>query len=388
MNIVKLIVKKFQGNPSKKEEEYFEKWIDESDENRHLFSRLETMKNKGIDISDSLDLDTEQAWGKVKQQVYAKTGREKERLSLPGIIKYAAIIMCFLGIGYGFWVYNSPLEQNFQIDKDAITLELSNGEVQKLVPLQSQTIVNAQGNILGIRNGNQLDYSNSEIKEELIYNTLNIPNGKRFKIVLSDGSIVHMNAGSSLKYPVRFIKHEKRQVFLNGEAYFEVSEDKIQPFIVTADNMNVEVLGTKFNITSYPEDLEINTVLVEGSVSLYSVNTENKEKTATILEPGYKAAWEKSEEKIDLKKVDTNIYIGWLNGKLVLKKMLFKDILKKLQRYYNVSITNEYKALDNRVFTATFDIETVEEVLDIFIEDTNFEYSIVDKKITINQPKN
>ena len=150
--------------------------------------------------------------------------------------------------------------------------------------------------------------------------------------------------------------------------------------------MDVRVLGTKFNVTAYPEDREINTVLVEGSVSLYSSESGYDPKKADKLEPGYKATWDRFYEKMDVEKVDTDIYTGWIDGKLVIKGMSFKNIVPKLERHYKVSIDNKNDALDNEVFTATFDIETIDGALRIFAEETHFEYEINKDRITIYGP--
>src|SRR5680860_737480 len=186
--------------------------------------------------------------------------------------------------------------------------------------------------------------------------------------------MVHLNAGSSLKYPVKFVKDQNRQVFLTGEGYFDVTKDREHPFVVTSGTMDVRVLGTKFNITAYPEDREINTVLVEGAVSLYGSQSGYDPKKADMLLPGYKAAWDRFYEKVDVEQVDTDIYTGWIDGKLVIKEMAFKNIVPKLERHYNVNIDNTYDALNNEVFTATFDLETIDGALRIFSEENSFEF--------------
>src|SRR5690606_1260204 len=223
--------------------------------------------------------------------------------------------------------------------------------------------------------------------EELTYNELSVPYGKKFSLVLSDGTLVHLNAGSALKYPVKFIEGQTRQDYLKGEAFFDVFSDAAHPFVVSNEDMNIRVLGTKFNDSAYPEDREVNTVLVEGSVSLYDSHEVYDEEKAALLEPGYKAEWDRFYKKVSYEKVDTDIYTGWLDGKLVLRKMSFNHILKKLQRQYKVVIENKYEKLGKRTFTATFDVETIQEVLKTFSEETPFEYEIIGDRITISPPK-
>ena len=158
------------------------------------------------------------------------------------------------------------------------------------------------------------------------------------------------------------------------------------PFIVTTGTLDVRVLGTKFNLTSYPEDLQQSTVLVEGSVSLYETGSSYNKDDSTLLSPGFKADWDGSDKKMVINKVNTDIYTGWIEGKLVMKKMNFSNIIQRLQRHYDVSITNEYKELNDRIFTATFEKETIEEVLETFIIETPFKYEIIGNKIKINKP--
>ena len=122
--------------------------------------------------------------------------------------------------------------------------------------------------------------------ETLVYNTLKIPYGKQFEVELSDGTIVHLNSGTTLRYPVAFLKNQNRKVFLTGEAFFEVAKDKAHPFTVSTQELNVEVLGTKFNASSYTEDVTTDIVLVEGKVALYKDKKENN--NSVKLTPGSK----------------------------------------------------------------------------------------------------
>ena len=130
----------------------------------------------------------------------------------------------------------------------------------------------------------------------MVYNTLKIPYGKKFEVQLSDGTIVHLNAGTSLRYPVQFVKNQSRQVYLTGEAFFEVSKDKAHPFTVNTQEVNVEVLGTKFNVNSYTEDVSTDVVLVEGKVSLYK--DKKTAENQVYLTPGLKGSNIKGQQKI------------------------------------------------------------------------------------------
>ncbi|PXX23719.1 FecR family protein [Arenibacter sp. ARW7G5Y1] len=386
MDIVTIIVKRIKADLTESEERYFEDWINASEENRLLFQRLKAMDPSALEPEHIADLDVMLAWKKVLGRSGLAKNNMNSKFNIKSILKYAAVGVLFFGLMFGYWQYDRPAQIR-ENNKNAIILKLENGEVRQIAVEDLQTIINSEGRILGKQMGSQLDYSYSTIKEGLVYNELSIPYGQKFSLVLSDGTLVHLNAGSTLKYPVKFIEGQIRQVYLKGEAFFDVFSDGEHPFVVSNEDMNIRVLGTKFNVSAYPEDKEINTVLVEGLVSLYGPDEVYDEVKSALLEPGYKAEWDRFYKKISYEMVDTDVYTGWMDGKLVIRKMPFDHILKKLQRQYMVVIDNKYKELDKRTFTATFDVETIEEVLKTFAEETPFEYEIAGGHITIMPPK-
>ena len=168
-----------------------------------------------------------------------------------------------------------------------------------------------------------------------------------------------------------------------GEAFFDVTRDENHPFLVTANNVQVEVLGTKFNVSSYPEDDDISTVLVEGSVQLTNKDKSNLDDSFVIV-PNQKASWDKNSEKMTIEEVETDIYTSWTSGRIIFKNIPFKNIRKKLERRYNVTIINNNQALDEKFYNASFDIETIEQVMKAFKENYSIDYSITDNQIIIN----
>src|SRR5690606_25979719 len=207
--------------------------------------------------------------------------------------------------------------------------------------------------------------------------------GKQFDVVLSDGTHVFLNSGTSLRYPVTFIKGKDRTVFLSGEAYFEVAKDEGHPFVVDANEIQIEALGTKFNVSRYPEDSNINTVLVEGSIELQIKGNDATLSVPTLLEPGYKAEWQKEEIGIMVQNVETELYTAWMQGKLVFRNTRFKEIRKILERRYSVTIINKDPVLDEQLYDATFDIETIDQVLESFSKSYDIEYVIVNNEVII-----
>jgi len=300
-------------------------------------------------------------------------------------ISIAASIVVLLGIGLYFkdGTLHSNTPPAFDFKSSDIVLQLENGNVQIISEDNSVQVRDSKGNIVGNQNGNKLVYENGSDEEKIAYNTIKIPYGKKFQLQLSDGTLVHLNSGTTLKYPVKFIAGENRQVFLDGEAFFDVAKDKKHPFIVNADDLNVRVLGTHFNVSNYPEDAVTDVVLVEGSVGMYRANEEFNANTNTILKPGYKGSFNKDNAMIFAKPVITDIYTSWINGGLTFRNMTFKNIITKLERRYNVTIVNKNEKLGNEKFNASFKEESIENVMSYFNDIHGINYTINNNQILI-----
>ena len=324
------------------------------------------------------ELDTEDEWQQVLQR---KMGSKKRSNNfIRPYLKYAAILVAFLTVGYFF--VNGKVDEPAPISEMAIKLKIGDNEIKVLKKGESQQIVSSTGKVLGVQKDDKITYNTDSDIEELIYNELEVPFGKIFNVELSDGTVVHLKSGYKIKYPVKFLKKIKREVFIEGEAYFKVSKDRGHPFIVHANEVAVEVLGTAFNVSSYEEDKEINTILVEGSVSISnSISPEDN----MVIEPGTKATWNKQSYATKTENVDVNLYTGWMDGKLRFRSILFSDMQKKLERSYNVSITNYNTELANKKLNAHFNvnIESIEDVMKSIGEIYPLKYEIRDNEIII-----
>ncbi len=325
---------------------------------------------------------------KIKKTLLRDIERDKKRMktrNIQNFLKYAAIVVFFMGSGYFYWQNNlEPNTVPILIPKDdPITITLDDGTTKIIKPEENVLLKDAKGNIIGRQDTTQLTYSQTPKSNKLVYNTLKVPFGKRFDIALSDGTHVYLNAGTTMRYPINFVEGKDRNVFLKGEAYFEVTKDKARPFVVSVGNMNVEVLGTTFNVSGYPQDSSTNAVLVEGSVALYERMDGEEKGNSTLLEPGFKAEWNNSGGDISIENVDTRIYTAWVQGKLVFRNTSFLKIRQSLERKYNVKIQNTNTDLDKQLFDATFDIETIDEVLESFNRSYAIEYYIKNNEVII-----
>ena len=326
-------------------------------------------------------VDTEKAYENVLKRIQNNNNNRSGSVGFRNLLKYAAILIGVSIIGYG--IYQRKADAESIPNTPQIVLQLEDGTIQIVNEGQNTIINNASGHKVTEQKEHELVYSQDTIETVLRYNTLKVPYGKTFGITLSDGSKVMLNAGSELRYPVQFVENEKnRTVFLNGEAFFEVAENKKHPFIVNTKDMDVEVLGTRFNVTSYLEDYKTYTVLVEGQVAAHNKLASQDFK---ILNSNEKVFFE--NDQMETKIVNVQKYVAWVQGQLVFVEDSFKVIENKLERKYNVTIRNNYSALDEINITATFKNETIDQVLKTFQTYKSFDYTIKDGVVTITKPK-
>lgn len=205
-------------------------------------------------------------------------------------------------------------------------------------------------------------------------------------IVLPDQTTIVLNRYSSLTYPERF-REKDRKVHLKGEAYFEVSKDAAHPFKVEAGAVMVQVLGTHFNIDAYPEDIQVKTTLLEGSVA---VSLIGKTEERLILSPNESAVYNKEKKSLTLHtEKNAAKEIIWQDGTLLFKSEPLQEIVRELSNAFQTDIHIEGTDLQNYRMTATFsDGETLDEILSLLCRNQKFEYTKTNDSITITQKLN
>ncbi|WP_136464967.1 FecR family protein [Flagellimonas onchidii] len=364
----KLLDKYLNGSISNQELEVLEKFKEELNAlNHESHFKDEVHKN---DLRESM-------WAAIHAQTPIKN-----RKSI--IWKVSAIAAIFLGLlATGYFYLQTSTQPNLAIPDNAITLQLENGDVKVIDEDGFIQVIDQEGEIVGKQEGKSLKYANNTSKRELAYNTLKVPHGKTFQLQLSDGTIAHLNAGSSITYPVQFIQGQNRQVSVVGEAYLDVAKDSEHPFIVNANGLNIRVLGTQFNVSAYPEDETTEVVLVEGSVSLYTEGEKYGSDKNVYLKPGFMGSLDKANNHIATAEVTTSLYTSWINGKLIFRNMTLKNIMKKLERHYAVTIFNNNSDLMSEKFNANFGNEPITNVLQELKDNYGIQYQILDDKIII-----
>lgn len=175
--------------------------------------------------------------------------------------------------------------------------------------------------------------------------TVTVPLGGEFGIILSDGTRVWLNSGSTLKYPVSFIEG-KREVILTGEGYFQVAKSTI-PFVVQTAGMQIKVLGTSFNVSAYQEDNCVTAALVDGKILIRT----GQQKQAYEMVPGDLLSYEKETERVSVEKCNTELYTSWMEGKFRFRDMRLEDIMIKLNRWYDCEFFYQNAALKDLRFS-------------------------------------
>ena len=190
-----------------------------------------------------------------------------------------------------------------------------------------------------------LNYTLTTVKSEPLYNTITVPAGGEFSVLLSDGSSVHLNSCSSLTYPVPFMG-DVREVKLSGEAYFDVTKSD-RPFIVKMEDIDVRVLGTSFNLSGYTTDQNVSVTLVSGKVAI----RDHQLQRDFNVTPGMRFEYNRESQQVKMWEVDPELYISWMKGKFRFEDMRLEDIMVTLNRWYDCTITYSDNTLRDLRFT-------------------------------------
>lgn len=316
------------------------------------------------------------------------------------IPRYAAavIIICMLSVSAYFLIKQKPEKQiakteNIHEDKNDVSpgrntavLTLANGATINLDSAANGALT-TQGNSKILKLNGLLSYSTLNNKSTKgLYNTISTPRGGQYQLILADGSKVWLNAESSLRFPVSFTGKE-RKVELVGEAYFEVAhisslrgegreKAAAMPFKVKVHGMEVEVLGTHFNINSYDNESMVRTTLLEGSIKI------NKNNSSSLLKPGQQAQMNKSGEIKIINNADVEEAIAWKEGKFQFDRADIYAIMRQLARWYDVDV--EYKGIVSSHFGGTISRDVnLSQVLNMLHLTGEVKFQIKDKKVVV-----
>ncbi|WP_423129402.1 FecR family protein [Gaoshiqia sp. Z1-71] len=313
--------------------------------------------------------------------------RQAKRKRFMAWMSSAAAVLLLAGLTTFYFTTGQSAIRKYALSADNLatkeytTLVLSSQSEVRIVSQESQIEYSPDGKAIRIEAQN--NRQQASVDDEAVFNTLIVPYGKRSRVTLPDNTVVWLNSGSKLTYPVKFTG-EKREVYLDGEALFQVNRDENRPFFALTSKLDVKVLGTVFNLSAYSDDQTIKTVLESGLVELWFnpnlVGLKNKEQ----MMPGQLAVYDPVEKTIVQTKVNTKNFTSWKDGYVVFEKSTLGSIAKRLSRYYNVKIEFENQELANKTFSGNLDLrDSAVKVLELISEMIPIDLVSDDSGITI-----
>lgn len=326
-------------------------WLERDSANQRLFDELNNPDKLQAKFANYSRINEERGWTRVIQEIKESTAvnRPVRRISLwPKIIGVAAAIAFLAICVYLFQYRHNKDGANIYVNdikpgKPGATLTLSNGTKIRLEDAANGVLASQAGITIRKSPEGELIYETKESagdKSDLnAMNTLSTARGETYRVRLPDGSLVWLNAASSLSYTLKLNVHGKRLVKLDGEGYFEVAKNKAMPFIVETSKQIVRVLGTHFNINSYKNEKNTKTTLLEGSVQISGGSESSLNR---ILKPGEEAVLHGNSLTVDL--ADTEQTLAWKNGYFRFQDEPIQSVMQKLARWYDIDVFFEGKA--------------------------------------------
>lgn len=380
--IERLIRRKMLGVLSEAETRELEAWLAEGEGNRRLFERIV----HGARVSEELPLfcrlDEEEAWERFRQQV--QRGKRGRRRSLvPRWWRVAAAAVVVIGVGVAVWMQGGtetkPVATTIVPGSSQATLVVADGKTIALETGAGESVVEVTAGQEARRKEDVLVYDTAGGGTEAeVFNTLTTPRGGEFKLMLSDGTLVHLNADTRLRYPVAFVGKERR-VFLSGEAYFEVATDSTRPFYVETGDVQVRVYGTEFDVNTYREG-ETRAVLVEGRVGVKPLRGRNE----VEMKPGELLTYERATKTMRVERVDVRSYVAWKEGYFAFENETLEEVMERLALWYNVEVffqSEQAKAFEFTGFMRRY--EEIDTIMTAIRDVTGVHYSINGRTVVI-----
>lgn len=340
-NIEDIVWRDSRNECSEEEKARLQEWVEASGENRRTYEEIRLIIECGVLLKGYDRLDRSRALDKIMKQV--KPSPVIRRFSW---LKYAAVIILPLLVGtLAYYLFDRSAEDtnalvvarhNIQPGEAKAILYLSDGREIDLKEVSDSTIRDGYYNqeILFRDKSNTLNYYDSLLDVnkvgKLVYNKIVVPRGGEYMLILSDGTKVWLNAETEMEYPLCF-GADIREIRLKGEAYFEVKKDTKRPFNVLMGDARIEVTGTSFNASCYPENGSCSATLASGKINLWGDHSMKR------VNVGECAVYDKNSKEITVKAVDLKYYTSWRHGTFYFYNTPLSEITEALGRWYDVA---------------------------------------------------
>lgn len=368
------IAKYLQGKIDKEETNKLDAWRKASPENERLFRRLCSDSLWRLGVKEISSFDAEAGW----KSVLAKTGKHRS-LRWRKWSSVAAAVVVLMGCGMLTWLKMPKADKVVSLveTKNVVRLNLASG---KSFLLDSVRHIE-NGKTVMKNSGRRLVVETAESsKLGIEWNTIEVPRGTEYSLVLSDGTEIFLNAETVLRFPDQFENEGKREIWLTGEGFFKVHRDTCRPFIVHTGGTEVRVLGTVFNVMAYENMPELQVTLLSGKVEV----EENLHRTSVVLAPGEQAVYNKNERTLEEKIVDVSYYSAWHEGLFAFRETPLMQVMEILARWYDFEVFFQNTQARDFVYTGKIKRHaTLQEVLDRFRQTQEFDFEIKGKTVTI-----
>jgi transmembrane sensor len=339
--IASLVVKYMQDNLSPQEQAELDTWLQEDSENYLLMEEMMDDNKLGKSLSELQSYDHDAAFQRLNERISNTTPVIRKKSFKARYEAAAALLVLTAG---AYWLYSekntAPPAITQQTDLDSILpggkkaiLTLSDGTTIELNNQHQGIIAKDGDNIIEQSQPGRLNYSAVKRGHDTATaeHTLTVPRRGEYSIALGDGTVVWLNASSTLRFPVPF-REEERRVKLIGEGYFQVANNPSRPFVVEVDSVEVRALGTEFNITAYPEDKKLGAALVQGLISISHKDKEH------LLKPG-NIAEINQHGKLRIKQADIEELTAWKNGEFIFHNTPFFHLMNQFARWYDIEVS-------------------------------------------------
>ncbi len=386
--LARIIAASLKGNANDEEQRTLREWLSVSTRNKKIYDEFKDGKRLEQKIVESQQIN----WKNDYQHFITKRQRTRKNRRMKTIIRYAAILTLPI-VAAGIFLLQKNDRQTIVSISEVIkpgehkaVLITGGGERITLSDSTLSPIQEQNGMIVNVTN-NKVSYILPEdslcTQGSPIFNTLQIPRGGEYFLTLADGTEVWLNAETEIRYPVQFTG-DKRVVYLDGEAYFTVAPDKNKPFTVVSTHASVSVLGTQFNFRAYPDERDVQTTLVSGSVIMQS----EKYKQQIKLVPGEQGVLEKNSAKLMKQEVNTYLYTAWKDGRFAFRDARLEDLFNILARWYDLSVF--YQSPEAKDIRFTGDLNKTDDfksILKIIEQNERVIFTVNQRTVFIQMPK-
>ena len=382
-SIFELIAEYSAGTISPADAELLRERLESDAEAMRLFREIrETEKIlKSVQAQEKIDL--QKSWQRLDSSLVGRSRKGRWLFWTVGSVVAASVALLLMFV----FPFTRQVEQpETLVSQVGITpggvkavLQYEDGKTIDLTSSSSRIVI-SDGLVLVNDSLKGLRFDQGELENRpMKYHTLTVPVGGEYHFTLADGTRVWVNSASVVRFPNCF-SGERREIYVKGEVYLEVARDEKHPFIVYTGENEVRVLGTRFNLTAYPDEQKVITTLVEGSVEF------RNDQSSVRLKPGEQSVLNRATNKLEKQKVDVSIYTSWVSGTYEYERSPLSDITRQLSRWYDVQFIYESTEFSNHPFTGVVKRDqSLEEVLSIIEKTTNIRFKISGRTIIIKR---